>query len=386
MKPNLEIRNFGEIPTVRDWLDQIKGPQTRRVYLGSFYYFVEWLKTQKGYENISPQIMVEMRKQDQKSDDPEVRNRFESLTKRYLVDISSQATWTQANKVKSVQSFFNSKYLELNFRRKSLGIRPRNKKEKTWPTAADVRLLMQKIEKHRNKAIVSIMFQSGLSPIDVTRLYYEDVMEKLDKEPPVYFRLLRRKTGSETRTCLHPDTIYFLKKMLEGRENIKPSDPLFIGHNNKRLESHTLLDVLRNIPGNRFSPKSFRDAFKHYLIRAKVDHGVAEWMMGHTPGIDGQYGIDEETIVNEYKRVMDDISINGQTVMQETNVLEELQQSMDQDKKRIAELEKELEEVKGWADMDKAAYEDLLNENKELRSQVKELDQRLRTIVLMLGL
>jgi len=131
----------------------------------------------------------------------------------------------------------------------------------------------------------------------------------------VFFRYVRQKTGSEAQTCLHEDTIYALKMMLEKIGPLKDDDLIFIGRTGQPLDPHVIWQIFQNSISTTYSPNDLRDLFKYYLQQAKVDGDIQDWMMGHTGKMGATYAPSKETVVEEYRRLMPLVSVNGETIM-----------------------------------------------------------------------
>jgi integrase len=311
-----------EFKSVKDWLNGLGSDESRRVYLIWFGDFLEWLHGHEGYGSVSPDDLIKMRQDDLKLEDVKDRRRFEMLIKQYYIEMKRQhgkAYWTSMNKLKSVRSFFSGNFLSLTYRKGELQTVRANKNEKTYPKTADVRAWYRRLESWRDRALLLLMFQSGPTPVDATSITYGDIKDKLDQEPPVFLRLVRQKTGSETQTCLHADTIYALKMMLANMGSLKDDDPVFLSRTGNALDSHSTWQIFQNNVSTKYSPKDLRDAFKYYLRQAKVDNDVQDWLMGHTGGMGAKYAPSRETIMEEYKRVMPLLSVNGEIVTEESD-------------------------------------------------------------------
>ena len=213
-----ETELYRNSQSIQDWLSGLGSDESRRVYLIWFQDFLDWLHMQQSYEKAKPDDLIVMRQADLKLDDMKARRRFEMLVKQYYVEakrLHGRAYWTSTNKLKTIRSFFSGNFLALTYRKGELQTVRANMKEKTYPKTHEVRAWYRKLESWRDRALLLLMFQSGPTPIDACGIQYGDIKDKLDQEPPVFFRYVRQKTGSEAQTCLHSDTIYALKMMLE---------------------------------------------------------------------------------------------------------------------------------------------------------------------------
>ena len=152
----------------------------------------------------------------------------------------------------------------------------------------------------RDKALVALIFQSGLSISDALALDYGDVRRELEAEKmPLMIHLNRIKTGVEYRTFIGADAIKLLREYLKPRMPLRSEDPLFtkLG-TNKRMTAGALQIKLRRLAprlpfvvddeanGNGFTSTrahSLRAAFRSRLT-GKMDGDLIEFMMGHDIG------------------------------------------------------------------------------------------------------
>jgi integrase len=319
--------------SVKDWTAGLNSKNSRTVYLGSFQQFMAWLHRQAGYEGASPDSLIAMRRADLKSDDVKQRRRFEALLKRYYADVREQhgkAYWTSSNKLKAVRSFFSGNFLPVTYRRGELRVVQANKEEKRFPRTADVGAWCRRLESWRDRAMFLLMFQSGPTPVDVCAVRYGEIKDKLSQDPPVLFRYVRQKTGIEAKTCLHADTLYALRMMLENRGGLGDEDFVFVGRNGKPLTPHVVWQVFQNGVGGGYSPKDLRDSFKHYLREARVDKEVQDWMMGHEGSAGGRYGVSDEAVLDGYGRVAPLVSVDGGAHTQSADEVGELRRQVEE--------------------------------------------------------
>jgi len=331
---------YRDFKHIQDWMDGFNSEKTQIVYLSSFNNWLSWLKDQ-GHD-WNPDQIFDMRRQDLKKDDPDEIHRFEKLVRFYAVYLNREhpkAGWTVANKVKAIQSFFSANLSSLQFRRGELSIRRINKNPKKVPSEEQVKILYVKAEAWRDKALLLIMAQSGLSPVDASVLDIQELPD-FSQDQPVYFRIIRHKTGQEARTFLHPETIYAINQMLELRGSPKKG-PLFLSNHNNRLKPSMIKEIIVNIASKTnmdFTPKCFRDFFKTGLRKAQIDNELQDWIMGHKGSVGKGYGdVGPEELRSQYMKALPFLSVNGFS-MQPKNEVE-----------RLSSRVKELEE--GYADL-----------------------------------
>jgi len=321
-----------EFSSVQDWLSGLSA-KTRRNYLSDLPDFLDWLNEQPGYETATPDDLIEIRKQDWILTDPKEKRRFEKLLMAYYESIKDKyAPWTSSAKVKTVQSFFKRNYMPLTFLHKQFRLKSGNLVQKYVPQRSEVRLMDQKAESWRNKALLRIMYQSGISPTDVSNLDVERLPSL--ENPPCYIEVVRQKTSRTQMTCLHPDTVNAIKQMFDLRGYPKEG-PLFTSTRKSRLTPWMITQVIRELArradiadgGAKFHPKNLRDAYKDGI--RDLDSDVQSWLMGHRGGMGAKYGAHQ--IREYYLQIMDNLSITEQT--REKSDLE----------KRVATLEAKIE-------------------------------------------
>ncbi len=103
--------------------------------------------------------------------------------------------------------------------------------------------------------------------------------------------------------------------MLEKIGPLKDDDLIFIGRTGQPLDPHVIWQIFQNSISTTYSPNDLRDLFKYYLQQAKVDGDIQDWMMGHTGKMGATYAPSKETVVEEYRRLMPLVSVNGETIM-----------------------------------------------------------------------
>jgi len=175
---------------------------------------------------------------------------------------------------------------------------PQNAKHE-W-TLEEMKQFIDAQDTMRDKAMVALIFQSGLSISDAVALNYGDVRRDLEAgKMPLMIHLNRIKTGVEYRTFIGRDAITLLREYLKPRMPLRNEDPLFtkLG-TSKRMTVGSLQIRLRRLAprlpfvvddeanGNGFTSTrahSLRAAFRSRLT-GKMDGDLIEFFMGHDIG------------------------------------------------------------------------------------------------------
>lgn len=177
--------------------------------------------------------------------------------------------------------------------------RPMKGNDKHKWTLEEMRKFVDVARYLRDKAFITICFQSGLGIGDVVNLDYRDVRKGLEKgQLPLLLQLYRGKTGVEFKTFLGRDAVHQLRAYLKTRGPLKNGDPLFTMLGNEQRVSggaidHMLKKYAKKLDfiheedlENGYNPArshSLRTAFRSRLT-GKMDGTLIEFFMGHDIG------------------------------------------------------------------------------------------------------
>ncbi len=168
--------------------------------------------------------------------------------------------------IASVRSFFSfygyplSKKVKLPRRIKMNNGKIENQKIEYRPE--QVKKLLDVIRSPRDKALVLMMFQSGMDISTALSLNYGHIKEGLESgKEPLMIHVNRPKVGLNYRTFVGHDTVEALKlymnqRKIKYKEEIGYDTPLFVSdgtHINKR---------------KRIAPKNFQDNMREYVLLA----------------------------------------------------------------------------------------------------------------------
>lgn len=304
--------------------------------------------------NENPDQVIENRRRDIGNKNYEQAENYERKSMAYanMLLAKGQSGRGVQGIIGRVQGFFanNSHRYSLDMRRLKL---PKARKvQKYSPTNEEIRHLYTIADSSRERLIIALMYQNGLSPIDVSLLNVGD----LPVEEWAYFEKSRSKTGEIFRSVVTPDIAYELETYLKIRGNPLKGEPLFVGRKGP-LDNQAISDMVSalieksGLDGNNgFKPTSLRDALEDALVEANVNHKIKEALMGHVSDIEHEYGGHNKLIINvveAMKKAYPLLSLNGLTrVSTEHQVSKEEFESMKkQYEGRMKDLQDKLELV-----------------------------------------
>jgi integrase len=314
------------------------------------YYRV--LPTYFLFLNENPDQVIEQRRKDIGSQNYEQAENYErkSMTFANMLLSKGQSGRGVKSIVGRMQGFFanNSRRYSLDMRRLKL---PKARKvQKYSPSNEELRHLYTIADCSRDRLIVALMYQNGLSPVDVSLLNVGD----LPLEEWAYYEKSRSKTGEIFRSVVTPDIAYELEIYLKIRGNPLKGEPLFIGRQgplDNQAISGQIAELIEKsgLGGNDgFKPTSLRDALEDALVESNVNHKIKEALMGHVSDIEHEYGGHNKLVINvveAMKKAYPLLALNGLTrVSTEPQVSKEEFESM---KARLVEMESTVSKLKG---------------------------------------
>jgi len=148
---------------------------------------------------------------------------------------------------------------------------------------------------YRDKALIVMMFQSGMAVNEICGLDYGDVSRELfSGELPLLIDVVRVKNSNVFKTLIGADAVKYLKLYLSTRDNLSNGSPLFTKQGTeKRLTVGAIQMRLRELADNVFGieeeqmnpyrPHSLRSAFRSRLT-GKTDGDLIKFWMGDVLG------------------------------------------------------------------------------------------------------
>ena len=255
------------------------------------------------------------------------------------------------------------------------------KNNKLHLRAEQVRKLVEHAPTLRDKAIILMLFQSGMDISTLISLDYGDVARGLkNNEEPLEIQVVRKKASAEYVTFVGRDTINALKNYLGKRKQkqgeIKLDEPLFTkerkGNGEKRINRALIDKMLKetaivsglvskeemeNADLNPCRPHALRTAFSTIMKLQGVNNEIVEYWMGHTLPYEATYlipTIDEMRKI--YKEHEEALSIypseeSIKAIKEEMNgKLMDYNEILLEQKKEINRLKHELKESKTLVD------------------------------------
>ncbi len=148
---------------------------------------------------------------------------------------------------------------------------------------------------YRDKAIIMLMFQSGMAVGEICNLDYGDMIRELNSgELPLLIDVVREKNANEFKALIGADAVTYLKLYLGTRVNLDKKSPLFAKEGTeKRVTEGAIQMRLRELADkvfgidegkmNPYRPHSLRSAFRSRLT-GKTDGDLIKFWMGDVLG------------------------------------------------------------------------------------------------------
>jgi integrase len=315
--------------------------------------------------NENPDQVIEQRRKDIGNRNYEQAENYERKTMAYANALLSKGQSGRGvqGTIGRIQGFFanNSRRFSLDMRRLKL---PKARKvQKYSPSNEELRHLYTIADGSRDRLMIALMYQNGLSPVDVSLLNVDD----LPLEEWAYYEKSRSKTGEIFRAVITPDIAYELKTYLQIRGPTSKGKPLFVGRQGP-LDNQAISGIISELiekagldGNNGFKPTSLRDALEDALVEANINHKLKETIMGHVSNIEHEYGGMNKLIVNvveAMKKAYPLLTLNGLTrvsVRQQVSKEEleaiktenmDLKRRLQQTEERMGNIEKLVKELK----------------------------------------
>ncbi len=212
-----------------------KAKSTQYNYRTNFKRFLD------RYE-LTAEELYEMRREDQKADDPRDGNNVERMVKVLMAEMTEEGykPATCRNAAKAVSSFFESQGMPLKLRAKD---KPKGAfNGSRLALAEQIRTMYDYAptrSKRRTRAVLLFLKDSGLRISDLAALDVSDYLEakRVDQDGEtfvVFFAFETVKMKVPAFIHIGPEAVEGLDLYLEERSDARPEDPLFLNERGER--------------------------------------------------------------------------------------------------------------------------------------------------------
>jgi site-specific recombinase XerC len=342
-----------EDESAKFWLEEIKSPRTRRNYEIEFPRFLKF------YGDKTPSEIIKERRENLMNEDPKERKHFEHVCLKFQTHLKEQGLKPSsvASYIRTVRSFFGAHQYHLKFKRGSLDIPKPDMTKHTWNNI-EIRAVFGTLEEHRDKAILLILYHSGLAQADLSKMdiqsypfYEQDEKSKewrFTTKTEIYIEGFREKTKVFYQTCISRDALHEINLMLMLRHYPK-AGALFVGTKGERILPRAIREALKPAAvialeekGKQFEPSDLRDSYEKSLEQADIHKEIRTRMMGWgRPGaIDNYSRASEKEIREAYTKTLHIMSINEHR--REEEAPKELMEILEKQETKIVALERML--------------------------------------------
>jgi len=300
-----------EEPILKRWMSSIVKEGTRKSYKTAFRNYAK-------FTGLSASQLIDEAIEDSKRDEREKKDIVLQRLLGFYSHLKSlgKSEWYCNTSVQSVRSFYGTFNIYVILKKKSRLPKPHAENHRVRVTPQLLRQFLDSTKSLRDRAIMEVLFQSGLDCSSLCGLTYGDVSKGLElDESPMRIpcdenRLLQRpktrSSNTEFYTFIGRDAMESLKAYIRDVEakGFKFSDntPLFFKEGTKSLEFEPMTtdivqDLLRSLAvrmgylkskkdkgRNPISSHSFRESFSSILTNANVNDAIVDFLLGHEIG------------------------------------------------------------------------------------------------------
>lgn len=310
----MQIEDYDE---VRKWIGGIRNKGTESAYLCALRRYVEY--TSKNPTELIDEAIEDMRKDPRKRMDI-VKNTLVKFYEWLLKEApKKQATGAGKNItivgkglspklstmfVMAVRSFYGVYDITIRMKGVSKLPKPKIQHPRKILNNLDIKRLVEHCTSLRDRAMILVMFQSGMDEATLCGLRYSDISEGLQKDScPLVLTLRRDKTGTDYCTFIGRDAINSLKAYLAElkRKDIlhDPDTPLFLKESQKARSREgmttNLIEIMMkdvatkagftNGDGfNNCGSHALRESFGSILTTKGIPNSVVDFLLGHAIG------------------------------------------------------------------------------------------------------
>ena len=314
---------------VAEWFSQVKDTKSIQKYKREFPRFLKFVQKITHYE--SPSEIIDSRVRQLNDRFMSEKRFWETLSLKYKrhLELRGYGKRTIINHLNTMQSFFSLNHVQLVYARNELlgSIKPSEKTNipKWIPSNEEVRILYKMAQNARDRAIILMLYQSGLNPVDICSLKIENFNFynmngdwRIPSTEDYYLAKLTEKTGVLQQTCISREALEEIKIMLLSR-GYPTNGALFVSARDKPLKPSYLENITKSIVEKAFNEKAklwktknLRGSFKNALTKVHIDPEVINAMLGRKrSSTKGSYQLPQETIKTMYSEVLKFLTISG---------------------------------------------------------------------------
>ena len=314
---------------VAEWFSQVKDTNSIQKYKREFPRFLKFVQKITHYE--TPSEIIDSRVKQLNDRFISEKRFWETLSLKYKshLELRGYGKRTIINHLNTMQSFFSLNHVQLVYARNELlgSIEPSEKTNipKWIPSNEEVRILYKMAQNARDRAIILMLYQSGLNPVDICSLKIENFNFydmngdwRIPSTEDYYLAKLTEKTGDLQQTCISREALEEIKIMLLSR-GYPTNGALFVSARDKPLKPSYLENITKSIVEKAFNEKAklwktknLRGSFKNALTKVHIDPEVINAMLGRKQSsTKGSYQLPQETIKTMYSEVLKFLTISG---------------------------------------------------------------------------
>ena len=343
------VRRFA---SVERWLANYP-ERTQQGYAWFLSIFLSWLSQREGFEDVTPDLLVQMQKLTWSDEDPDAKYRMVDLLAEFVRNSTLKGRSSRAQAFSIVRGFFGANRAPLPEDRsiRILGEPP----HMSLMTDSDLRkIVMAATLRDRSWLLVKILGFMGWKELEYMNLHCgQQVMKQLKKDVlRVDFPMGRKRNPLPFYTLFGGSARESLKQFIdELRGPIRDSEAIWYTKYGEPMRRRSFFTDFRylTVRVGLFSPdmkgKEYaygghetRDIVRSLWHRSKADRDCAEFMMGHVVDknkYDKIYKLDPAWVEDEYRLALPHIDI----LNQQEKVPEKVQE-------RISKLEADFAELK----------------------------------------
>ncbi|MBU1037416.1 hypothetical protein KKF32_05365 [Patescibacteria group bacterium] len=316
------------------------------------------------YIDEEPDQVFERKKKQVSDNDPIIREHYETKIKNYkdyLVDLHYRDQ-TIKGYLKVVTGFFDKIGLGLTLPKGFWDVRVSeyvrdHKETKRYPLLEEIKSIYHASDQ-RGKIAILLGCQNGLTNSDTVKITWDKLnlnWDGVDFYTDFYVVDHKRvKTDVSGKMVLGPDMLYNLKQLW--LQNDKPNSGYVLNYRGNKLKAYVMNDWFNESAVKALGPKrakeiTFTDLrdFYNNVIKSKkeIKQEIADLLMGHKPaGSRGEYYVSDQTIIDHYRIIYDELSVNSWKFKAKVEGLDELNKEVEGMRMTIGYQEKEIISMK----------------------------------------